>query len=181
MSKTVSDVVRALRVEPGDETERHAELLHDGRGLHVDFGEADQVFLVSVQRIPRRWLTVPSESTVGRIDGTVIAVHSVAIANHLEVTLDAVDAPEVAIPAPSDARPWPGDRVMRKIHVAMSDERSTAYRLVSGEAGGEEHPWRACLRFLPLPPPNATVLDLNFSVGKASQLHMALRLVHAPE
>ena len=81
MAKTVIDVARALRLEPGDETEQHAELLHDGRWLHVDFGEEDQVFPVSVQRIFGRWLTLPPESTVGRIDGTVITVHSVAIAN----------------------------------------------------------------------------------------------------
>lgn len=181
MAKTVTDVVHALRVEPGDETERHADLLEDGRGLHVDFGEDDQVFLVSVRRILRRWLTLPSTSSVGRIDGTVITVQSASIANHLEVTLDAVEPPEWEIPAPgATATPWPGDRVMHEIEVAVSDGPSTAYRLVSAEAGGEEHPWRARLRFLPLPPTNATVIDLDVSVRQGPQLHMVLRLDQTP-
>lgn len=182
MAKTVTDVVRALRVEPGDETEQHVELLHDGRGLHVDFGEGDQVFLVSVRRILRRRLTLPSESTVGHVDGAVIAVRAVAIANHLEVTLDAVEPPERELPAPdTNATPWPGERVMREIRVVIKDEFSTAYRLVSAEAGGEEHPWRACLRFLPLPPTNATALDVDFTVGNGSRRHVVLRLDHPGE
>lgn len=181
MTKTVTDVLRALRVEPGEETERHGELLHDGRGLHLDFGEGDQVFLVGVQRIIRRWLTLPPETTLGPVDGKMIAVRSVALANHVEVTLDAADDTAEGVgAADAGAALWPGDRVMREIRVSVSDDLSTVYRMVSAEAGGEEHPWRALTRFLPTPPPDATALDLTFSVGETSPVRMIMRISPEP-
>ncbi len=44
--------------------------------------------------------------------------------------------------------------------LSVTDDLGTAYRGASGEAGGDDHPWRAVLRLRPAPPATATTLRL---------------------
>jgi hypothetical protein len=57
----------------------------------------------------------------------------------------------------------------------LTDDIGTTYRQVSGEAGGDGHPWRQRRRFLPLPPAQATVLRIAVSEEPETVLAIPLQ------
>jgi hypothetical protein len=159
--------------------------------LHLDYGDGDHVFLVTIREVPRVPLTLDQAVRVGDIDGVEVALASVAIANHVEIGLDALPGPirnerthlfqaaraswEAAAQPGSVPPPWPAES-LRPLVIGLSDDVGTDYRHVSGESGGEDTPWAAIWRFLPRPPEAAGQLRLAFTAPGQATVDIELRL-----
>jgi hypothetical protein len=57
-------------------------------------------------------------------------------------------------------------------HVSMTDERSTAYRVLPAEGGGDDHSWAGSLAVLPGPPPLATLAIVFENFGADERMRM---------
>ena len=65
-------------------------------------------------------------------------------------------------------------------HVSMTDERSTAYRLLLGEGGGGDHSWAGSLAVLPGPPSLATLAIVFESFGADDRIRMPGYIAQEP-
>ncbi|RKS73731.1 hypothetical protein CLV35_2219 [Motilibacter peucedani] len=152
------------------------ELLADGL-VHADFDDPDWVYLVQVTQVPRVRLSVP-ESVVGHVEGADVYLVTASVANHLTLELigrepagEPILSEYVAASAtwhetfsrddPVDPPRWPAER-LTEVSMTVTDDRGTAYRLGSAQAGGEDAPWRYIARFRPPTPPDARTLHLHF-------------------
>jgi hypothetical protein len=149
--------------------------------LHLDYGDDDRVFLVTVREIPRLRLALDDAVAVGEIDGVGVALVSVAVANHVEVRIDASPGPvrdqrtrlfqaaraawETAAQPGTMPPPWPAETLM-SLAIEVSDDVATDYRRVFAQAGGEDSPWASVWQFLPCPPEAAGRLNLALTVGE---------------
>jgi hypothetical protein len=158
-------------------------------GLHLDYGDGDRVFLVTVREVPRVPLALDGAVGLGDIDGVEVALVSVAVANHVEVGLDALPGPvrnertrlfeaarsvweTAASPVPP---PWPAE-ALGPPEIELSDDVGTDYRRVSGETGGEGSPWASLWRFLPRPPEAAGSLTLALTAPGHATVEVGLAL-----
>ena len=94
------DVVNSL-FDPRNRPPRGRAMQRLGDGMvHVEYPEDDYVYLVTVQQVPRTVLPLERPIAVGEPKGMPVQLIQVAVANHVEVTLDAA-------PAPPATRRWP--------------------------------------------------------------------------
>jgi hypothetical protein len=128
-------------------------LLADGV-VHVDFGDPDQVFLVSVVQVPRVRLPV-GQVALGEVDGVTVHLVEASTANRLELVIEGRGQEGIDVPG------WPAERLMA-VPTAVTDDVGTTYRFTSAEAGGEDRPWRAIELFRPVPPPDAAMLTIDY-------------------
>lgn len=160
MDRFPRDVLRGLEITNDTDSDLSTVLLEEsaevGR-LEVDYHDPEQVFEVVVRRVRRRWLELSGDRVLADVDGNRVALVSAVVGVRVEVTVDAVGDPGVV----ATSAPWPAELVARKVRLTVRDDVSTAYRATSGEAGGEGHPWRFRLCFMPAPPPEATTLTIE--------------------
>ncbi|MEV1328621.1 hypothetical protein AB0J20_03480 [Micromonospora costi] len=181
----IEDVIRSLLFRRPSEPPPagSVERLADGT-FHLDHHDPDHVYLLTVREVPRVPLPVEGPTEVGEFDGVRAHLVRVALANHVEVTLDAEPGParetasrDFAIRYEEWGRradgdpppPWPAER-FRRLVPGLSDDTGTAYRLASGQAGGTGTEWEVRWSFLPTPPPAARRLTLRFSPGGGEAL-----------
>jgi len=132
-----------------------------GPGLvHLDYGDLEHVVRVEVTLVPRRQL-LTAPVLVGELDAVPVSVVGLEVANHVSVVLEG--QPADAERGAASPAGWPGEKLM-VVHVAVTDDVDTVYSMAAGEAGGEEHPWRAIQRYRPAPPPGAAHLRVELSV-----------------
>ena len=176
MPKPLRELLAALEVEHRGEPELHVVLIEessDAARYEVDYGAEDEVFDLAVTRVRRRRLGVPDPAVVARLEGVDVSLVSVALADQVEVTLDA----GTVGPSPSSGwEAWPAELITRGVTMTLADDAATRYRFTHGEAGGESHPWRVHRRFLPLPPPRATVLRLGFTTADHPPVTLSIPL-----
>jgi hypothetical protein len=156
----------------------------------VYYNDYDHVFLVSVQEVPRQGLPFDRPLVVGGVDDVQIVLKDVAIANHVELLLDAEEGQgKVAAieayraeherwmaTAPDGVPPvWPATRLM-EIAVNVVDDVGTDYQQSTGRAGGEGMEWELQLTFLPAPPTQARHLYLDFASPEAEPVRLELPL-----
>ncbi|WP_436533611.1 hypothetical protein [Actinoplanes sp. HUAS TT8] len=147
---------------------------------HADFhDDPDNVYLVTVRQVPRVTLPLDGPVVVGEAGGVRALLVKVALANHVEVTLDAEDSPAARATADErraawlawaeqpggDPPSWPGE-VFMHFPIAVTDDLGTVYRFTTGAGGGEDTPWRSHRNFLPVPPPQARRLTIGFPAGE---------------
>jgi len=187
---SLEDVVRALfRGRTDIPQPRHVQRL--GAGVfHLDHEDPDHVYLVTIREIPRVELPLDHPVVVGPVGGVPAQLVRVAIANHVELRLDAVPGPaqDAALreftdrfeewsragthePPPA----WPAEEFAR-IRVSVSDDLGTPYRISSGQSGGTGTEWEVRWSFLPTPPPQATRLTLRFFPPAGTETVVALPL-----
>lgn len=129
--------------------EMHAELLEHG-AIHLDYGEADEVFLVTIQRVKRRQLL--KEAITLNVSGAHVRLTRVEVANHLVLRVEV-----------SDSRSRETTSTRMSIGVAIQDDVGTQYEEFSGELDGDEASWQATRRFRPPPPVEARQVRLQFA------------------
>ncbi|WP_406038695.1 hypothetical protein OG799_26490 [Micromonospora sp. NBC_00898] len=185
-------VIRSLlfRHQPEPPPASSVERLGDG-ALHVDYHDPDHVYLVTVSQVPRIRLPLQRPLAVGEVGGVRAQLVQVALANHIEVTLDAEQGPsrqaglsdfldryenwgQRADPE-SPPPQWPAEAFTRLIP-GVSDDIDTPYRLASGQAGGSGTEWEVHWSFLPTPPVEARLLTLRFSPPSGTPVKIDLPL-----
>lgn len=152
--------------------------------FHFDFrdDDPDNVYLVTVERVPRVRLPLEPPVVVGEVDGVRALLVRVSVANHVEVTLDAEDSPrtrtltEAYLAAEAvwvnasgpDQHPPESPGAERFLHllISVTDDAGTEYHMSSGSGGGSDTPWRMHWDFLPVPPPQARRLTIHFPAGE---------------
>lgn len=162
MERSLADVLRLLEFRNVSEPSVDGTLLQDSTPdvarYEIDYSDGEQVFEVTIRRVPRRWLDVEPGRVVARVGGVPLALVSVAVGLRVEVVVDAVhSAHQAAVVTPAP------DMIGGRLRLVVRDDVGTAYTFSSGEEGGGEHPWRVRRWFLPLPPAEATTLTLEFS------------------
>jgi hypothetical protein len=174
----IEDVINSVVFgrKPSMPAGRHVERMDDDV-FHLDYGDSDRVFRVTVEQVARTALSFERPLFIS-IAGQVRAeLMKVAVANHIEVDIDAEPglARQAAIAAfnigmeqwasRADPRsappPWPAEE-FATIQVQVSDDVSTRYSLCSGEHGGDGTEFLVRWRFRPTPPSTATRLTLSF-------------------
>ncbi|MCU7726298.1 hypothetical protein ODJ79_21425 [Actinoplanes sp. KI2] len=169
---------------------RSMSALGDG-AIHLEFPEDDHVYLVTVRQIPRTVLPLDRPVALGELAGVPFQLVRVAVANHVEVTLDAAAGParDAALGAYQqlfrqweqdgdvDRHPpaWPAEQ-LRAVPSTVSDDVGTVYRFQSGEAGGPGTEFRARSNYLPTPPAGATALSLRFTPRDGAPVEVELPL-----
>jgi hypothetical protein len=192
----IADVTNDLMASPeGADRLRHGRDRSAFRAapgvLHLDYGEDEGVFLVTVQQVPRIRLPLGAPVHVATVDGVGIALVSVALANHVEVRLDALPGPRQAeltgafeaehgawaAAAQPDAMPppWPAESCTA-LGIAVADDVGTAYVRAFGQAGGDGTPCETRATFRPQPPDEATSLILTFTAPDAEPATVTLPL-----
>ena len=153
--------------------------------VHVDYDDPEHVFLVTVSQVPRVHLPTGAPR-VAELGGVEVRLVDVELANHVSIVLTgtgpvadqqarqhaaAFDAwAATAADGRDDDRPeWPASRLL-DVRYTVTDDVGTVYRLASGEAGGDDHPWRSVWRHLPTPPPDARQLRVVFAGGPVVEL-----------
>ncbi|KUL28864.1 hypothetical protein [Actinoplanes awajinensis] len=148
---------------------------------HAEFlDDPDHAYLVTVERVPRVRLPLSNPVLAAEThDGVRALLTDVAIANHVEVTLDAEATPatraavtayraafEAWATSPDRDHPpsWPGETLMH-LPVTVTDDLGTSYRMSSGHGGGDGAEWRAHHKFLPRPPAAARLLTIHLPAG----------------
>ncbi|WBB68830.1 hypothetical protein [Micromonospora sp. WMMD812] len=190
----LEDVIESLLFRPGRpeplSVARSVERLDDGT-FHVDYDDADHVYLVTVRQVPRLQLPVERPLPVGEVAGVGAQLVRVAVANHVEVTLDAEPgAARAAATSDFTARharweaeaapgtappPWPAEQFGR-ITITLSDDVGTRYRVASGQDGGPGTEWTVRRSFRPTPPVTARRLTLDFSSPTGPSVRVDLPL-----
>ena len=155
-------------------TGRSVQRLSD-EAFHVDYHDADHVYLVTVRQVPRVRLPLERPVRVGDSDGVGVELAEVTVANHVEIVLDGEQGPardaafeaftarykhwEAGAARGSPPPPWPEEQLTR-IAIEVSDDIGTAYRKDCGQSGGMGTEWECRLAFLPTPPPTAHSLTV---------------------
>jgi hypothetical protein len=190
------EVVNSLFGKPGGP--RHArsmEVIGDG-AVHVEYPEDDHVYLVTVRQIPRIVLPLQGPLMVGARAGVPVQLVRIAVANHVEVTLDATPGPERdATLADFEQRyrqweqgdsrnrqppAWPAEQ-FSAIPIAISDDLGTAYHRQSVEAGGHGTEFRSRWKFLPAAPELATRLTVRLTPSEGAPVEVELPLPNASD
>jgi hypothetical protein len=168
---------------------RTVQSLGDGM-VHVEYPGDDYVYLVTVQQVPRTVLPLERPIAVGEAQGVPVQLVRVAVANHVEVTLDAASGParDAALAAFEEVyrrwerddgrgRPpsWPAEH-LALIPITVSDDLGTVYRREAGEAGGRGTEFRSRWNFLPVPPAAAAELTLRFTPPAGPPVEVTLFL-----
>jgi hypothetical protein len=162
-----------------------------GEGMvHLEYDGDDYVYLVTVQQVPRTVLPLARPIAVGEAQGVPVQLMRVAVANHVEVTLDAASGParDAALAAfeavyrqweqdDGQGQPpsWPAEQ-LAATPMTVSDDLGTVYRPESGEAGGRGTEFRSRRNFLPLPPAAAAELTLRFTPPTGQPVEVTLLL-----
>lgn len=169
---------------------RHVERLDQGT-YHLDYHDSDRVYLLTVRQVLRVRLPFERPYVVGEVDGVRAQLVQVAVANHVEVALDAEQGParQAALAnyvacfeewaQRGDREGWPPRCPAERFAVLrphVSDDIGTPYRFASGQAGGTGTEWEATWRFLPAPPVEARLLTLRFSSPGAPPIALDLPL-----
>lgn len=177
------------------EVGRRRSALRIQRGVvHLDFGDPDAVFRVTVQKVTRTRLTLDRPIDVGVFDDVTYALTDVAVANHIEVRVDAVPGPRQgeltasfqadydrwarASPPNGMPPPWPAESC--SLGIAVTDDVGTGYARQFGQVGGEDRPWETWAMFWPTPPPEATTITLTFTAPGRSPATVTLATKVAP-
>lgn len=147
----MTNLILTGRREPGAGRPAHAQLLGDGL-VHLDYGDADSVFLVRVTRVSRERHSLTPPTRLGLVDGRQVALLEVTLANHVTVRLEAEP--------PDGPDNWSAERLM-SVEINVSDDIGTRYRFFSGQAGGDGFERTALLSFRPASPMDATQLLLR--------------------
>jgi len=191
---TLIDVVNSLFSAPAAQLHgRSMQALGDG-AIHVEFPEDDYVYLVTVRQVPRIVLPLKHPVGLGDVAGVPVQLVRVAVANYVEVILDAASGlgREAALSVfeqlyrqwdqdgDRERHPpaWPAEQ-LGAIPLAISDDMGTTYRNHSGEAGGQGTEFRARWNFLPSPPAQATTLTLRFTPRDSAPVEVELPLPKA--
>jgi len=188
--RKATDMIVVTAGRNPDVAEEHMQLLGDGL-VHVDYGEADQVFLVQVTRIPRvRLLDVPRPLGVFD-DGMEVWLAGVTVDNYVTVTLEGRGAAapaalqgyrdqrarwEADAQARSDTEPpaWPAERLLA-VTLTLRDDVGSDYQINTGQTGGTGREWLHEWSYRPTPPPAATTLHLTAQVDQTlTTLDLAL-------
>lgn len=74
---------------------------------------------------------------------------------------------------------WPADRLKAVVQVLVSDDIGTHYAFSSGASGGEGTAWVVLHRYLPAPPPRATVLRLRLVIAGQPDVEAGVPLTRA--
>jgi hypothetical protein len=174
----LADVVGSLLFRRPEEPLPASTVERLGEGVfHLDYDDPDRVYLVTVRQVPRIRLPLERPVVVGEAAGVRAQLVGVALANHIEVALDAEEGPSRQAglsdfmaryeewgrqagrePPPS----WPAEEFAR-IALSASDDVGTVYRHASGESGGSGTEWVVRRALLPTPPAQARRLTLHFS------------------
>jgi hypothetical protein len=195
-SSTVTVVTSLINVvnslfDPRNRPPRGRAMQRLGDGMvHVEYPEDDYVYLVTVQQVPRTVLPLERPIAVGEPNRMPVQLIQVAVANHVEVTLDAAPGParDAALAAfgegyrrwerdDDQGRPpaWPAEQ-FGTISIAVVDDLGTVYRRESGEAGGHGTEFRSRWNFLPAPPAAAGWLTLRFTPQAGTPVEVELSL-----
>jgi hypothetical protein len=166
-------------------SEMSKELIADG-AVHVDFGEPEQVFLLTVTAVPRRQLLHAPQvvAEMGDVEAWLVGLE---IANHVTLRLEGRgpgadqalqtyrEAHETWLANPQTEPPdWPATH-LPEILQTVTDDVGTHYTLASAAGGGERHPWRYVSNYLPVPPGQASSLRLSFEAhGQTSDVEVPL-------
>jgi hypothetical protein len=188
------EVVNSLFGPPGGP--RHArsmEVIGDGV-IHVEYPEDDHVYLVTVRRIPRIVLPLQGPLRVGALAGVPVQLVRIAVANHVQVILDAAPGPERdAALADFEQRyrqweqdsnrnrqppAWPAEQ-LSAIPIAIFDDLGTVYRSHSAEAGGHGTEFRSRRNFLPAPPQQAKRLTVQVTPSEGTPVEVEIPLPRA--
>jgi len=155
--------------------------------VHVDLGDPDRVFLVTVTEVPRRRL-LAEPVVVADLDGVDVHLVGVEVDNVVTVRLEgrgpaarerlasygrlrgAWDVEPVGAPPP-----WPA-ALLRSIDVVVTDDLGTPYRPHTAECGGEGREWLHVAHLRPYPPVAARTLRLSFrcSGGRTTTVELPL-------
>ncbi|MGZ4748336.1 MAG: hypothetical protein ACXVYY_14750 [Oryzihumus sp.] len=180
--RTAADVLGEMfhpREHPGGR--RHVELHPDEGVAYVDYDDPEALYEVRVRQVPKRLLAV-RPGVIGEVAGIGVLLAGVTLAHDVSVTVEAAPGAareqaleefhaayrrwehSVADQGASEDRPppaWPGERLFG--HIRVSDDVDTEYRFNRGECGGHGTEWRCIHTFLPLPPPQATHLEVELT------------------
>jgi len=143
---------------------------------HLDYGDEDHVFLLTVQQIPRRRLGPPQPLEVGSIDGLTVLLVAVIVDTYVHVHLEIAESErrrELLEEYEKDFERWasvrhneamppmqPGERLMRTA-ISVSDDVGTSYSCGSGQAGGSGTEWVGRRSIPPAPPASAHRLTVR--------------------
>ncbi|MFC3736731.1 hypothetical protein [Paractinoplanes deccanensis] len=164
-------------------------MLDDGV-VQVEYAGDDHVYLVTVRQIPRVALPLQGPVEAGEVSGVPVELVGVAVANHVEVTLDAARgaARDAALSAfrqlyrrwehdkgRGEPPSWPAEEI-GAIPMAISDDLGTVYRRHSGRAGGHGSEFEARWSYLPVPSAQASRLTLRFAPHGGDPVEVELPL-----
>lgn len=137
----------------------------------VDYDDPDQVFVVSVRRVPRYRLGPDEPFDVGELDGLQVQVTAVVVDDEVAVHLSFADdarrrAREAefllrrdeeltrAVASGTEPPPDPAQS-LAAVTLALTDDLGTDYRRAAGAFGGSGTEFQGSWSFRPGPPPDA--------------------------
>ena len=176
----------------GSESRKRSVLRLTEDSCRVDYDDPDQVFVVSVRRVPRYRLGPKEPFDVGELDGLQVQVTAVVVDDEVAVHLSFADdvrrrAREAQFPHRRDQEltralasgdyppPDPAQR-LTAVTLALTDDLGTDYRRTFGAFGGSGTEFQGSWSFRPAPPPDAQRLSLitRTAGGESAELTLDL-------
>ena len=158
----------------------------------VDYDEPDQVFVVSVQRIPRYRLALDEPLRVGEMDGLQVQVTAVVVDDEVAVHLQFADddrrraleaeflllrdeALTRAVASGAEPPPDPAQS-LAVVTLKLTDDLGTEYRRSAGAFGGSGTEFQGSWSFRPGPPVQARRLRVTARAAGHDAAEMTLDL-----
>jgi hypothetical protein len=181
----------AQRARDGRPRSRHVRRLTE-ESCEVDYDEPDQVFIVSVQRVPRLNLGPDQPVELGEVDGLGVLLTAVTVDIRLGVHLQFADDDrrrpreaefllrrdeELTQAAASGSAPPPDPaQSLTAVTIKLTDDLGTMYERTAGRFGGSGTEFQGMWLFQPPPPARARQLRITAQAAGQQLTELTLDL-----